>query len=424
MRCARCVRESPVCSEKGGSPLNIPDFTVSNRERELFMPTPSHPSEKQNASDRGDDLVYSVAAVIDLQGFAAHLETGANDLRTTIGKEAITRLGFLDAARKLVETEAAELPPAYPRSLHISRINDALILHLDLPDRLRPSVGQTARSGYTVFEMEEYFEIDRYLDDDDDGKRFSADVAATLESDVTDLIRFVGLVARLHQFVNAREWEAQFPGAKTICASGYRRHYITSDGSEDRLAANFAFANAQVADQFLHGPRLFLDDNITKLLCINRFARNLVRHACFVGSDAAFDPTTDPTDGFYTSCSVELSVPERVHLFRAPFDYRRLNPAPLTFLQLLPELTPFLDGSKEPAKSIFMSVRKTLQNGPDVEMMRKGIHSSRLLYPLDFGLSLLEFLEITELGESPSRDKKHLAEMIANATRVPAKSTS
>lgn len=354
------------------------------------------------STDQSDGVVYCVAAFVDLQGFSAHLEAGASDIRTSVGRSALTRLDGLEEARSLIASERAESALGYPETLHIERINDALILHLDLPDRLRPGIAETARTGYTGAELEKQFEMGKYLDDND-STRFQTDVAATLDRDTHDLARFVGLLARLHQQVNLRERRDHFPGAKTVCATGYRRRFQTGNDSEDRLDANFAFANAQVAGTSLHGNALYLDDNVARLLCINRFSRNLYRFACFVSHNVPFDPTTDPTEGFYRTGAIELSKPEEVTLFRKPFYFRRLDPSPLTYLQILPELAPLLDDSKTLPRSIFSFVRKQLAVGPDVEMMQEGNLSAHLIFSLDLSFRLQEFLEIAEYGKPRSR---------------------
>jgi len=358
--------------------------------------------ESPGIGDEPEDVVYCVVAVIDLQGFSAHLEVGANDIRTSVGHAAITRLDGLEEARKLMASERAGSPLGYPESLHIGRINDALILHLDLPKLLRPHTGETARTGYTIAELKEYYNMGSYLNDDG-ADRFSADELATLEHSTYDLVRFVGLLARLHLQVNEQEDRSHFPGANTVCATGYRRRFRADGDSKDRLDANFAFANAHIAAKSLHGSALYLDDNIARLLCINRFSRNVYRFACFVHRDAPFDPTTDPTEGFYRTGAIELSKPEEVTLFKLPFYFRRLDPLPLTYLQILPELAPLLDDSKILPKSIFSMVRKRLAVGPDVELMREGNPSARLGFPLDFSLTLQEFLEMAEYGKSLNR---------------------
>lgn len=371
---------------------------------------------RESAAELGEeepDVIYCVAAMIDLLGFSAHLETGANDVRTSIGRAAITRLEALERVLGLIDVERASAGYAYPANLAVHRINDALILHLDLPQRLRPSTGERMRTGFSINELETQFELGKYLDDEENGEtHFHAAFLTELNRDIQDLSRFIGLVARLHLEISAEEQKAHFPGAKTICATGLRRRFVRADGTEDRLAANFAYANAYAADSQLHGAHLFLDDNIAQLVCINEVARNIVRHANFVTGVASFDPATDPMEGFYSTYVVERSKPTAVSLFRASYHFRRVSPVPLTFLQLLPELTPLLDGTCKPPKSVFSIVAKQLASGPDITKMRLGEYSQSIRYPLDFSFPLNEFLEVARLGKSEAREKRQREELM------------
>lgn len=365
------------------------------------------------------EVVYCVAAMIDLLGFSAHLEIGANDLRTTVGKAAVERLEGLESVMALIERDRASAPFAFPSSLHIHRINDALILLLDLPARVRPSIGEVMRRGYTGLEFDDLFEMGKYLDDEEGGTaRFSADYLAKLEADVTDLTRFVGLVARVHQTVNNIEAAAHYPGAKTICSTGLRRRFVRTDGTEDRMAANFAFSNAYAADASLHGPHLFLEDSISELLCINRFARHAVRIANFVYSDDPFEPADDPQEGFYRTAQLQRSKPIAVRLFRSSYHFRRMGTTALTFLQLLPELSPFMDGSKKAPKSIFGFVLRDLRDGPDVAEMKKGVLGRTLVFALDFSMLLHEYVEILSTGKSASREKRAADEQMERLLRA------
>ena len=104
----------------------------------------------------------------------------------------------------------------YPTKFYYTRINDALILTLDLPRFLMPSIGEAVRDGISVAELEEFFDIDKY----DNAEQFAEAYRARAVDETINLRKFIGIVARLHSFVNHREAGAFFPGAKTIVASG------------------------------------------------------------------------------------------------------------------------------------------------------------------------------------------------------------
>jgi hypothetical protein len=359
-----------------------------------------------------EDVLYCVVAVVDLQGFSAHLEVGGHDLRTTVGQSAVARLRILDEALLLVEQERILAPAAVPQSLRAIRLNDALIFHIDLPTRLTPNTGSTHRVGFSVVEMQKHFGLDNYLNDDDGADRFTADYLAALNDDLKDLRAFVGLVARVHLHVRYRDADLGFSGAKTICCTGFRRRF-ESAGSEDRLAANFALANAYVADAALHGPWLFVEDGVSELLCVNGIARNVVRYASFIYETRPFDVTADPKEGFYPDPAIVPATPVEVSLFRRQFFFRPFTPSPLTYLQVIDPLRRFLEGQEPPVRSVFSMVRRKLISGPDVQKMRDGILSPEPPFAIELSFRLNEYLELAETGESPASRAREREEMMA-----------
>src|ERR1700692_4149361 len=106
-------------------------------------------------STEGQEINYCVTAVTDLLGFSSHLEIGRNDLRTNIGREALNRLETLETSLKLMNAERESSAKEYPASFYQTRINDAIILSLDLPNFLTPSVGESAKRGYSQADLEE-----------------------------------------------------------------------------------------------------------------------------------------------------------------------------------------------------------------------------------------------------------------------------
>jgi hypothetical protein len=349
------------------------------------------------------DVRYSVAATIDLLGFSAHLETGGNDLRTTIGREAVTRLDTLERALAFMSRELTSCSFACPKDVHYQRINDALILSLDLSSFLTPAVGETSKDGFSAYELMQEFDMDLYDGPDGEG-RFAADVAGRVRAETEDLIKFVGVVARLHLFINAEERKRVFPGAKTICVTGFRRRFNRSDGTEDPLAANFAYANAFLADRALHGPCFFLDDNVARLLCVNAFAQNLVRYACYVTRPKVFDPTQEHSEELHRDVELALSTPISVALFRKTFVFRELSADPLSYLQILQRLSEYLTGSKQPAQSVLTFILELIRKGPELEAMRGGKPPQRRLPPNDISSDVRVVPELIESGSSATME--------------------
>jgi len=344
------------------------------------------------------DVVYCVTAIVDLLGFSSHLEVGGGDIRTTIGQQAISRLQTLVDSLGYLQKERTACPEAYPPRFHYIRFNDALVLTFDLPRFLVPTIGESVRSGHSVAKLEEFFSIARY----ETAEQFEKAYRIRGVQETTDLRKFVGLVARLHSFINRRETEAFFPGAKTIVASGYRKGFFT-DGMEDAFSANFAFSNAYLAESHLHGPRLFLDNSITQMLCIDRYARNIMRFASFTRCLTGFDPMKESKDDFSCRSTTRKSDEIKVSLLRRPFIFREFDPAPLTYLQLVDRLrTHLMDEKDSVAKSVWHSQVNAIRHGPKLSEGAEGQPKS---LPLSFVQADIEndirvITELLETGES------------------------
>lgn len=346
-------------------------------------------------SSESQEVKYCVTAVIDLLGFSKHLEIGRNDLRTNIGREAVNRLQTLEKALQLMDAERVTCRKEYPKKFYRTRINDAIILSLDLPNFLTPSVGEFVKRGFSALEMIKHFDVEAI----DSDEVFDQVYGARISQDTTDLIKFVGLVARLHAFINSQEDRAFLPGAKTIIATGYRRPFFTNK-REDFLSANFSFSNAYEADKHLHGPNMYLDNNIAQLLYSNRFARNLLRFACYVRRSELFDPFGDYDDVLSLSGQTVVKLqPIEMALFRVSFSFRELDPAPLAYLQVIGRLSKYLDGKEETqAKNLWLGIFEAIQNGPtaDGESGRSWLRTVKADIQEDISL----FSRIVEEGDS------------------------
>jgi hypothetical protein len=345
-----------------------------------------------------EEVRYCVTAVVDLLGFSAHLEVGGHDVRTTIGREAVTRLQTLEDGLRLIEAERELAHREYPAEFSYIRINDALILSMDLPPILMPSVGESIKQGFTGNDLGRFFDLGQYEDEDD----FRRDYQDRLAEEVSGLIQFIGIIARLHSYIHRREAESYFPGARTIVATGYRRPFSTGK-REDFLAANFSFSNAYVAEQHLKGARLFLDNNVAQLLCANRFACNLLRYACWVRRDTEFDPLDDHEDVLWLSSEWRLSTAVDVTLFRKSFRFREVDAQPLGFLQVVPRTRHHLEwGGESPTDQEWPRLRSLIRNGPDRDL---GASTTSNPFPLsylrnDLVEDIRTFSEFVETGDS------------------------
>jgi len=355
-----------------------------------------------NVQNEDEEVRYCVTAVLDLLGFAGHLEIAGNDLRTSIGREAVKRLELLEQALGLIAEERVSCELEYPETFHHIRINDAIIFSLDLPDLLKPSVGESVRKGMSAHDILKFFDIDQFEDD----QEFRAAYEARLMTDVVGLVLFVGMLARLHLFINRIENSSFFPGARTVIATGYRRPFVTKR-AEDFLSANFSFSNAYLAEKSLHGPNFYVDNNVSQLLCANRFAQNLLRFACYTSGVAQFDPYVDYEDVLSLRDTRFLTKPIELTLFRKSFQFRQLDPYPLAHLQLIPRLMSYLQGLKEPAdggKAIAAVARskiRAMAEGPAVTADEPSAKSlGGMIFDLETDIRVLS--ELIESGQSPT----------------------
>jgi hypothetical protein len=366
----------------------------------------------QEHTDPYPKVKFSVCAVTDLQGFSSHLEISGYDLRTDIGKHAIDRLRNLEEAVDRLEDERARRSDYYPSGLVIRRINDAIIIAMDLDDALLPSLGQTAFRGLPRG-MEDPFKPDESIN----WQIFNAVTDATIQQAIEPLQRFLGLVARLHLFVQKREGKGFHPGAKTVVTTGFRKPFISSSQGEDILSANFAFANAAVAEKGLKGPNLFVDNHVVELLCKNQFAKNLMRFAQFLWTEAAFDCLTHDADLNSPPSRADVPKPVEVSLFRRRYLFRRLNASPPSYLQSLPSLLPFMVGDPKPDLSnrFYAHIYNATRYGLSRKMIEQSNPPPSFIYngTNDLDVDVGVFAEFLSTGKSATQEARRKAQRLA-----------
>jgi arsenate reductase len=313
------------------------------------------------------DTKYCVVAFIDLLGFSSHLEV-SGDLRTSIGQEAVKRLTALDEVLTLLSNELEDHPVLSPPDLFYTRINDALILSMDLSDVLRPSIGETVRQGMTAEEWEEFFDFSSIPEE-----KFEQEYSAKLKEYTRPVEQFVGLVARIHNRINKIERQGNFPGAKSVVSSGFRRRFI-SNRKEDILSANFAFSNAYLAEQKLKGARIYVDNNILQLLTTDHLSRNMLKLSCFEYIQNVFSPFNEKDEVFGLGGSYAETEIHPLTILQKAYHFRCVNPNPLTYLQLLDAFRSLLDTNFEKAEGSarYKGAIKLLGDSQLEQKLRKG----------------------------------------------------
>jgi hypothetical protein len=335
-----------------------------------------------------EDIKYCVVAFIDLLGFSSHLEV-SNDLRTDIGRAAIKRLESLDDVLTLITQESKKYPAFYPAEFFsYTRINDALILSLDLNDALRPSVGETFPLGKTTAEWEEYFDFSNIPEE-----RFEEEYAAKLKRYTRPVELFVGIVARIHHHINSLESQQHFPGAKSVISSGFRRRFI-SNNKEDVLSANFAFSNAYLAEKQLSAPRLYVDNNILQLLTADHLTRNVAKLSCFTYRYNVFSPFNEKDEVFGLGGQYVETEIQSLTLLRKQYYFRHVNQNPLTYLQLLDEINSAINYIQTIERPVLRKrVVKELSDSGIEKKVESGEFVITLKWPFSLRDDIDEFLQ-------------------------------
>lgn len=327
-----------------------------------------------------EEVKYCVAAFLDLQGFSHHLEV-SSDIRTTIGQQAIGRLKTLERNVAFLREEQERLGFAFP----YKRMNDALIFTIDLDDALLPNVGETYKAAMSEEEWERLYDIkpirlDKLpIDLGDSQETSDANYERKRKEYTLPLLRFLGLVSRIHQRVAIEERANNFPGVKTIISTGFRRRFFEFDGSEDYFSANFAFSNSYKASDSLKSGGLFLDNHILEMMDADLRIKNIAKLACLSRNQTVYSPlklTDDAGDVL-----VESHI-EKVPLFRKTYYFRKVNPSPLTYLQFVDDL--------EARNDMHDFIVRNIKEENIEEKVKNGDHFNILKIPYDMGKEMYE----------------------------------
>ncbi|PKP40782.1 MAG: hypothetical protein CVT93_10560 [Bacteroidetes bacterium HGW-Bacteroidetes-10] len=344
--------------------------------------------------------------MIDLLGFSSHLEISSYDLRTSIGKQALNRLDNLENLMNSLKLENENFPDYYPENFSFQRINDAIFITMDLDDILIPSIGKTISEGLSVEDVSKYFTEEQLSE-----TGFRSNYTSRMLDTIQPLLKFVGFISRLHISLNKLEEKSNFPGAKTVVSTGFRRRFVSKVNlSEDYFSANFAMANTYIAERSLHGPNLYLDNGILQLISFNKYGKNILRFSHFHFKEREFNCFEDCDDVF--SISSEPCIPNliEINLFRKTYHYRNLNPSPLTYLQSLSSIIPFLEEKVLPDlsniyyKHIFHAIKFGVSEKRVKDLKLNPSFIFNQTYDLDVEIGI--FHEYISTGKSKTKEEK------------------
>lgn len=312
---------------------------------------------------------WSCAALLDLLGFSNHLMLTNFDIRTQTGSQAIDRLNSLENAIKFFEKEEKAYPQLYPTGLKYVRFNDALFLGIEV-EHLTPPPGQTHLIG--GFSVEQIRKIGRQDEQTDPAGKVV---------DAGNVAKFLGLVARIHNYINVCEAEKSFPGCRTVVASGLRKCFKTRKGIDDFFSANFSVAIAFEAEKKgssagIKGPHLYVEDDIATAISYCDPAYSILGFSKFINTKPLLttpyqyqhNAITPPRSTWSVSAPIDIDIMNKRHTFR------RLNTSVLSNLQLFHKYQDIERPEKdELAKQILKSFNSST---PSLENVNKKIKIS------------------------------------------------
>ncbi len=277
------------------------------------------------------DVRWSCSAQLDLLGFSNHLMLANWDIRTQTGGQAIERLSSLEETIRLFEREKTAYPELYPSELQYTRFNDALFLGIDV-EYLAPPTGQiTLTGGYSYDELKKIHP-----------QNGQTVFKGTTQESGGDVAKFLGLVARIHEYINAREAEKRFPGCRTVVASGLRKCFKDRKGEADFFSANFSVSTAFEAEKKgssaeLKGNHLYVEDDVAMAISYCKPCHAILGFSKFHRTDSSlvysYQYLQEGTS-FLSHCSWTVLEPIILDIMKKRLTFRRLNPTVLTNLQL------------------------------------------------------------------------------------------
>jgi hypothetical protein len=232
-----------------------------------------------------------------------------------------------------MEEERAAHPQLYPSTLQYRRFNDALFVGIDA-EHLVPPPGQTTLTGgYTMEQL-------RKLHPESGAAAFEG---TTAES-ASEVAKLVGLVARIHSFVNACERTKSFPGCRTVVTSGLRQCFRNREGGDDFFSLNISVAMAFEAQQRgssagMGGNHLYVENDVAVAMSYHRTCAAILGFSKFLPQDPLlvvpyhYQPER-PGSVSLPRVAWTSAEPINLTIMRKELCFSRLNAVALTNLQL------------------------------------------------------------------------------------------
>jgi hypothetical protein len=358
--------------------------------------------------NKEENTIFSVSAHIDLLGFSSNLVLSSYDLRTKIGKEAIQRLRIIENAIELIEEEIEENKNFYPESLRFMRFNDSLILGIDINPPIMPQIGKPNEGGKLSLKQ-----IENYFGNDSEENKVSDKMKEHFNIESFNTSQFIGLISRIHNFINHKEFEMHMPGCRSIISSGLRYKFINKkDKTEDFYTANFSLANAYIANELgsksgFTGNKCYLEDNVAILCGYNVYPKRILGFTKFLRNDIQDDPYEGTEKNILAmNTNYYISKPLSVDLFNKKYIFREINTFPAAYLQLFPWFTSLITKEFAEESNITKKIIDCIINDtPNLEKINSKenrlLSSPNFSYPIlfiPFGLQdkISEYVKIFE----------------------------
>lgn len=338
------------------------------------------------------DTIYSITAHIDLLGFSSHLILSSYDLRTKIGEEAIQRLRIIESATEFIEKELISCKEFYPETFRFLRFNDSLILGIDINAPILPRIGKPNEG-----ESFSYKEIEDFFGKDSKNNNLTEKLKDHFDKESFKVCQFLGIVSRVHNYINQKEFEMHMAGCRTIISSGLRHKFINKkDNKEDYYSANFSLSNAYIVNDIgskggFSGSKCYIENNVAKICGSNIYAKRILGFAKYIRNDSEQDPFNGITNGVSIS---NLNYTESkiisVDLFNKKYNFRELNTIVASNLQLFPSILKLTTLNIEKENGLKKSIISSLNNDtPDIKALNQKsdhdiISNPHLKYPFLF----------------------------------------
>jgi len=335
--------------------------------------------------NKDSETLFSITAIIDLLGFSNHLILSSYDLRTKIGEEAVQRLRIIEDAIELIALELEKCPDFYPETFRYLRFNDSLILGIDINPPIVPSVGKP-----NIGESFKYNDIRKFFGEDSIQPETFEKTTKHFNMEAFKACQFLGIVSRVHNYLNSKEYDLHMPGCRTIVSSGLRYRFISNQNKEDYYSANFSLSNAYTVNKagskkgFI-GNKCYIENNVASICGLNAYSKRAIGFAKYIMTNMPNDPFSGETYAFKTQLNYLEAKLLDIELFNKDYQFRELNTIVASNLQMFPSIIERINKEINKDDTLLMNIKNSLTNDtPNITSINSTQEHPHFKYPLLF----------------------------------------